>query len=152
MEQPTGDAAFAASTEGLDPCLQLLTLLPDLRELVICKLTRDASGTLAATSSAALQAVLQARTDLRALTLHQSLAPSLARLRFSAVGGPPSKAVVQCLHMGIQTRAWLPWHAVPDVCAQQQQLANVHMYLPIPTSSGSAPQPLQPRIASRLGN
>lgn len=71
-------------------------LMPELRSMVIRGLTRGAARNLASTGSAALHAVLEARTGLRFFKLHCALAPSIARLRFSA--GATSQAHVRCSH------------------------------------------------------
>lgn len=110
----------------------LMDLMPELRSMVIRGLTRDAARNLASTGSAALHAVLEARTDLRFFKLHRALAPSIAHLRFSA--GAISQAQVNCSHGKWVIRVSLPWHAAPRVAAEQQQCQHADAAVPANTA------------------
>lgn len=103
-----------------DPPTEILTLLPDMRALIIRSLTSEATRTLASTSSTALRDVLEARYALKAFKLHRTLARSMAQLTFTAAGNPRSTAAVRCSVGGVTFDAFLPLHTVPQACAEQQ--------------------------------
>jgi hypothetical protein len=103
----------------MDPTTELMTLLPDLRALIVCSLTRNAARTLASTCSAALRDVLEARSDIQGFLLHRTLVRSMAQLTFSAAGKPRSKARVKCRQGHVTFRVHMPLRAVPQMCAEQ---------------------------------
>lgn len=95
----------------------LLDLLPGLRALTISKVTHDVARALASTASTALQAVLEARTNLKACNVIRALARTITRLRFSAAGNPPSSAELKLSQEDLTQHV----HPLaPLKCAKQQ--------------------------------
>lgn len=117
VSSASAPAAGRAATAFLD-------LLLDIRALIISKATHDAARNLASTSSSALQAVLEARTDLKAFTVHRALARSIARLRFNPVGKLPSCAKLWCKQERLVFSVYLPLHTLPLTCAEQHAGAS----------------------------
>jgi hypothetical protein len=144
--QPAASAAHLATrpTTATDSsATALLDLPPDVRALIISKTKENAerfralpaeymhhaahkaARTLASTTSAALEAVLEARTDIRTFTVHRALARSIAHLRFSAASNPRTSAELWCSQGEVLIRVYLPLHALPLACAEQQH-ADAH--------------------------
>lgn len=98
---------------------KLMTLLPDLRAIIVRNLPQATARSLAATTSAALRDVLEARSDLKSFSLRRTLARRMAQLTFSAAGNPRSRADVRCTLHSVLLHIYIPLHAVPQVCADQ---------------------------------
>lgn len=118
MMLPPAALRVAAAPQAPTLAALMDRLAPELRAIVIRGLTPTAARTLASTGSAALQAVLDARTDVACFTLHRALARSMVRLRFS-----PSRrgtAAACCIHMGVKVLVTFALHAAPLICVEQQ--------------------------------
>jgi hypothetical protein len=111
---PQGASEPAASTE---PSTELMSLPPKLRNIIVRALTRDAARQLAATATANLQGVLEARADVRAFTVDGTLARSIARLHLNTPAQRIAAAAVG--HQGYDVAVSFPLHTAPLICAEQ---------------------------------
>lgn len=127
----------SSSSASVDPDAELMNLPADVRAIIIRGLTQAAARTLASTASAALNDVLEARTDLKPFTLYRPLSRVMTGMTFRATGRQRSRVQVMCSHEGATLGAYIPLHVMALVPSSSTQ---TRAHQPIPLSAGSPQQ------------